>query len=186
MKCQYCDSELVPGAKFCDSCGSPVGDASQQPPAVPYTNDYLKEQPAAPQPPVVPYPPAGSVEPQPPAQDPFQVPYSNYQSSGTVPPPAYNTSPSAPDEKIMGLPAAQMGNIALGLGGVGCLLSFLGCGGLISLLGVIAGFLALKTSGRRNGTIGLVLSIVGLIIALVMVCILLFSFINSQGSSYNY
>jgi hypothetical protein len=82
----------------------------------------------------------------------------------------------------MGLPAAQMGNIALGLGGAGCLFSVVGCGGLISVLGLVAGFLALNTSGRRNGTIGLVLSGLGIIVTLIMLCGFLFFFLQANNS----
>ena len=77
-----------------------------------------------------------------------------------------------------------MGNIALGLGGAGCLFSVIGCGGLISILGLIAGFLSLKTSGRRFGTIGLVLSGLGLIVTLVMMCIIIYFFMQGN-SGYN-
>jgi hypothetical protein len=185
MKCVHCYSDLVEGAKFCDSCGAPVAETPQQPPAVPYTANYLGEEPAAaPQPPVVSYPPA----PQNPVNDPFQSPFGSAQANaGSVPPAPYGVPPAARQsgEKILGIPAENMGTVALGLGGAGCLLSFIGCGGLISLLGLIAGFLSLKTEGRKNGTIGLVLSGLGLIVALAMTCVLLFAYIGSQGSGYS-
>jgi hypothetical protein len=104
-------------------------------------------------------------------------------SSVMPPDPILYAAPSAQSsgEKILGLPAEQMGNIALGLGGAGCLFSIIGCGGLFSLLGLIAGFISLKTPGRQNGIIGMVLAGLGLVVALVFLCLILSAFMSGVG-----
>ena len=168
MKCTSCDSELAPGATICDACGAPV-EGTVQPAALPEPPSpdvaSVPEEPVAP--PYQPFEPLPASS-TPPAAEPFRS--------------SYAVAPSG--EKILGLPADQMGNIALGLGGAGCLFSVIGCGGLISILGLIAGFLSLKTSGRRFGTIGLVLSGLGLIVTLVMMCIIIYFFMQGN-SGYN-
>lgn len=176
MKCSHCDSELVPGAKFCDSCGAPVGaSAADAPSAAPLASQESVYQPDEPFVQAPPYtPPVQTAKP------PAYAPPVSFASSQPAANGAFQAS-----EKIMGFPAAQMGTITLVLGGVGLLLSFVGCGGLLCVLGLVAGFLSLKTSGRSNAIIGMVLSGLGLIISLVMACIFIFSFIAS-GSYTGY
>jgi hypothetical protein len=120
-----------------------------------------------------------------PASPPYQAPAASYSQPGEGYANVYTnpSSTTSSGEKILGMPADQMGNIAIGLGGAGCLFSVVGCGGLISVLGLIAGFLALKTTGRRNAMIGLVLSGLGIIVTLIMLCGFLFFFLQRSGSS---
>ncbi len=169
MKCANCNAELEPGAKFCDNCGAPVLVSpaqetllSQEPsgfPAAPVAQGI-----SAPPPPQV-YPPPSSS--------------ADYFSSGPYAPPASQ-------EKIMGMETNTFGIVTLGLGIASLLFSCIGCGGLFSILGIIAGIMSLKTSVRQMGLIGLILSIVGLLISLVVLCIALFAIIGSMGNGGYY
>lgn len=159
MKCQNCNSELVSGARFCDACGAPVEQlpTASTPPAA-YT-------PPSPTP--VPVPP----EPQYPPAPTYSTPYSVPVNEG----------------KVLGMPASQMGTISLVIGAVGLLFSCIGCGGILSLLGLVAGILAQKTSSKSNGKIGIILSAIGLVISIIMVCLLLTTPILGTffGGDYN-
>ena len=158
MKCPNCNAELEANAKFCDSCGAPV-QAQSEPVVMPSAaTAYMP--PAPPPAPAAAYtPPAGA-----------------YTASGVS------------GAKVLGfIDADKAGLVALILGIAGVVLSCVGCGGLISIFGVIVGILALKTPDRQKGMIGLILSGLGILITLILGCILLFYFIsNSSGSSYYY
>jgi hypothetical protein len=60
--------------------------------------------------------------------------------------------------------------ITLVLGIAGLALSCVGCGGIIGLAGVILGFLGLNKVPGNNAKIGLALSGLSIIVALVVVC----------------
>lgn len=188
MKCNHCGSDLIPGARFCDSCGAPVGEAaaaglSTEP--APQTG-FKTEEPFVQAPPYTPssqtskpspYTSSPAQAPKPPSYTP-QVSYSSSQPNVA--------QVFQPGEKIMGLPAEHIGIITLVLGGVGLLFSCVGCGGIFSILGLITGFLSLKTPERKKGTIGMILSGLGLLVSLIMVCIFLFfsSSIFGGGGGY--
>ncbi|MBE0697910.1 MAG: hypothetical protein IH586_13390 [Anaerolineaceae bacterium] len=182
MKCSSCDGELVPGARFCDACGAPVEDAAAQPRV--RVDPAARIEPAAQTEPGQPPSPYDAFSAAP-ASPPSQAPAAAYTPPGGGYSNMYSDASSAAPsgEKILGMPAEQMGTIALGLGGAGCLFSVVGCGGLISVLGLIAGFLALKTTGKRNATIGLVLSGLGIIVTLIMLCGFLFFFLQASGNN---
>ncbi len=193
MNCTSCGSELKPGARVCDACGAPIEEPSAQQTASPY-DAFLAGSPA------------GSEEPEKPVSQAEEESVSSFQLPPAQPEPTYEASSqserpavnaalpgarvygvSTSEEKILGMPASQMGNIALGLGGAGCLFSLTVCGGLLfGILGAIAGFLSLRTSGRRNGTIGLILGILGVIVALSLSCGVLLWVINGPSTSYGY
>ncbi len=87
----------------------------------------------------------------------------------------------------MGIEAKTFSLAALGLGIAGVVFSCVGCGGLLSLLGLIAGVMSLKTSGRQTGLIGVILSIIGLLVTLVFLCLYAFAYFGSVSSrSYYY
>jgi hypothetical protein len=160
MKCTYCNAELEPGSKFCDNCGGKVEETPIQTPA------SSGEGMAAPS--FAPYSPAPVVEPSP------SPVFKSY-------------TPSSPSSKVMGIDSDKMGLIAIILGAVGLVLSCVGCGFIISILGAVAGFFSLKTPNRSQGIIGLVLSGLGILIGLVFICIYLFAFISSLAApSYSY
>jgi hypothetical protein len=160
MKCMSCDTELVPGASECHACGAPVQEVSVPQVMVGTAQQASLDNTFDP-------PTSGAaIDPEP-----------SFGSAVVYPQPV---SAATPAEKIWGMPADAMGNIALGLGGAGCLFSVVGCGGLISVLGLVAGFLALNTNGRRNGKIGLALSSLGIIVTLLMLCIILFLFLRAN------
>lgn len=176
MKCSFCDSELAPGATICDACGAPVKGLllpkvqeeiapAEQKEA--FFDDLGADESAAQE------EPAAPPEPQ---ADSFTTP-----AAAPYEPQVF--TPSSSGERVFGMPTDMVGNIALGLGGAGCLLSALGCGWIFSILGLVAGFLSLKTSGRRNGTIGLVLSGLGLVVTLLLICAVLY-FITRGTSTY--
>ncbi len=159
MKCSFCDHELQPGAQVCEACGAPV----EEPRTDPFDLGGLPSTPVESAPPL----PAFTLPETPPI------------------PPAYPPSPfsAAPSERtIFGLPASQTGVISLVLGILGIALSCIGCGGLLSLLGLAAGYLSLKTSSRQNGIIGMVLSSIGLVLTLALLCLLLFNIPSFQRS----
>ncbi len=181
MKCTFCDSELAPGATICDACGAPVKGLllpkvqeeiapAQQ--AESFFDAFAEPEPAAQESRRL-VEPAVQAEP---AADAFTTP-----AAAPYEPQVF--APSSSGERVFGMPTDMVGNIALGLGGAGCLLSALGCGWIFSILGLVAGFLSLKTSGRRNGTIGLVLSGLGLLVTLLLICAVLY-FITQGTSTY--
>ncbi len=179
MNCAHCNAELEPGAKFCDNCGAPVETTPAQEtflipnPSAPQDLPSPEEQPGAPAEQAEPYQPAPqaySPAPEPAAY----IPAGSYSSLSM-------------EEKVMGVGAKTFGLIALGLGIAGVVFSCVGCGGLLSILGLIAGIMSLKTSGRQTGLIGLILSIIGLLVTLVFLCLYAFAYIGSvRSGSYYY
>ena len=169
MNCANCNAELEPGAKFCDSCGAPVEVSPAQ-------ETLLMQEPGESR--VPPPAPAFSAEPAQQAYPPPPEPAAYFSAE----PYASSTSP----EKVMGMEASTFGIVTLGLGIASLLFSCVGCGGLISILGIIAGIMSLKTSGRQTGMIGLILSIIGLLISLVILCIYLFAIVGSFSSNGYY
>jgi hypothetical protein len=158
MKCASCGAELVPGAKFCDACGAPAENKIIEDAEEPA---FVRKYTNAPQ-------------SEPPAPEIIQ-------------PVSPSSTPSASGGKILGIDASQFGIITLILGIAGLLLSCVGCGGLISIVGIVAGVMGLKNSANRQMTIiGLVLSGLGLIVTLIFVCLFVFylSSGNSSGSYY--
>jgi hypothetical protein len=155
MKCQNCNADLEPYAKFCDSCGAPVA-APGEPVVIPSSAETAFS------------PPIPSINP--PEPMPASVPVSSIASGS----------------KVLGfIDADKAGLVALILGIAGIVLSCVGCGGLISIVGVIVGIMSLKTPDRQKGMIGLILSGLGLLITLIFGCILIFFYIsNSSGNSY--
>jgi len=172
MRCTSCGSEITPGALICGACGAPVDSAQPSDPsepAAPAEQEVPAEQPE---------PKTGQTVEPPPAS---AIP----EITG----PARSTSPNSPaGDRILGMPTGVAGNVALGLGGAGCLLTPFGCGWIFSILSLVVGILALKTAGRRNATIGLVLGGLGLALTLVAVCgviaYLIFSVPSGNTTTY--
>ena len=81
-----------------------------------------------------------------------------------------------------------MGLASVILGAVGILLSCIGCGGLIGLAGLVAGILALKTPDKKMGTIGIILSAVSILAALVVIVgfVIYLSLTANSGGYYYY
>jgi hypothetical protein len=168
MKCPNCGSDIIEGAHFCDTCGAPTSIAVPEPSisdaSIPDSSSSIP-------------PPSPIYEPEPVIQpaEPDPQPVLHYEVV------------SPPEEKIMGINSSSIGTVSLVLGIVGIVFSCVGCGGILSILGAIAGFLSLKTSSKKTGTIGLILSGLGLIVTLVFVCIyLLFIFRSAMpGNTFN-
>jgi len=156
MRCPFCDNELEPATQVCNACGAPVEEAR----AVTF------------EPGRSPSPPIENEIPQP-----VLIPPANAGYTPPAPvPPVYSSAASPSEGNVLGMPASQSGMISIVLGVLGMALSCIGCGGLLSLLGLAAGFLSLKTSSRQTGIIGMVLSGIGLVLTLAMLCLFLFSF----------
>lgn len=176
MRCTSCDSEITPGALICGACGAPVTGTVQP---------TYQAEPVAPEVPVEQDAPGDWEIPAPP-ETPAPAPVEPRPAAGAVPEivEPFRSSYSSSGERIMGMPTDVVGNVALGLGGAGCLLIPFGCGWIFSILGLVVGFLGLKTSGRRNAIIGLVLGALALIITLVALCGIIGWFVYAiQGSS---
>jgi hypothetical protein len=158
MKCASCGAELVPGAKFCDVCGAPVETKIVQDAEEPaFVQKYSSVPPSEPP---APTPVVGEV---------------------------LNAPPAGNSQKILGIDVNQFGLITLILGIAGLLLSCIGCGGLISIVGIVAGVLGLKNSANRRMTIiGLVLSGLGVIVTLIFACIFVFYLSSGNSSGYYY
>jgi hypothetical protein len=251
VKCPHCDSELTPGARFCDACGMAVEDAAASPTPqpfipppppvipeayVPYPAPIITDQtipspvqdatiprppdPAlepmtfaspAPEPDPAPTPPAffptpdASPDPEPaapPPPEPFSFPgpaaveQPQPVPTPSGPPPASHpqqigygptvTTIQDPSGTVLGMTPSQAGTITLVLGITGLALSCVGCGGILGLAGVILGFLGLNKVPGSRGKIGLVLSGLSIIVALVVVCLGGFLMTQAQTSSGSY
>jgi hypothetical protein len=81
---------------------------------------------------------------------------------------------------------AQAGTITLVLGIAGLALSCVGCGGILGLAGVILGFLGMNKFPDNKGKIGLILSGLSIIVALLVVCVGGFFISQIQTSSGSY
>lgn len=157
MKCANCNSDLPEGATICPACGAPV--KATVPDATPV--DLDTELP----------PPSPEYQPDPDVP-PYQPPAEPVTKVEIVTGPVNTT----------GTNNSSLGTISLVLGIIGILFSCLGCGGILSIAGAITGYLSLKTTSRQTGTIGLIISGLGIIATLVFVCIYLFAFLSSVMS----
>jgi hypothetical protein len=210
MKCPHCDYELVPGARFCDACGSPVpaeaeAAAPASIPASPSPEAFSLQPISSPAPEITPPPsppPAPVITPAPemkappaPAPITFPTPVApprpapapaapqpvNFTPVTSFAPPAAVPAP----EKILGIPVAQIGTVTLVLGIAGLALSCVGCGGLFAIGGLVTGFMGLKSAPGSNNKIGLVLSGLGIIVSLIAVCGFLYFSSQNQGNFGN-
>ncbi len=177
MKCQSCNSELVAGARFCDKCGAPVQELWSPPQAGP----DMTSEPVAGDTPVAPFTPPPSPDPAP-----FQFPTNpaDFQPAADDAPPT-PVNPPASGDKFVGMQRSQLGTITLILGILGLVFSCVGCGGLPAIAGLITGFASLKSSSDSKGKIGLVLSGLGLIIAIIVTCVV-GGLIISNSPNYGY
>jgi hypothetical protein len=150
MKCPYCESDQIDGAQVCTACGSPL--AGNSPNAS--TSESATQIPQ----------PDPLFEPDPVVQ--ADTPPAQMVTNFDIIPPPGNNAPGM-------APSSSIGLISLILGIIGLILSCVGCGGLISIVGAITGFISLKTSSRSKGIIGIILSGLGLVVSLIVVCLFL-------------
>jgi hypothetical protein len=111
--------------------------------------------------------PAAAEQPQPSPASSTPPPVSHSQTIGYGP--TFSTV-ADPSGTVLGMAPAQAGVVTLVLGIAGLALSCVGCGGIIGLAGVILGILGLNKVPGNNAKIGLVLSGLSIIVALVVVC----------------
>ena len=262
MKCPHCDSELTPGARFCDACGMPVQDTAAasipepfvappppvipepyvpypapvisaplqdetipepsepaadamtivnpapEPAAEPMTIVSLRPEPdpapaeaaaeSIPSPdasltpePEIPLPPeplsfpdpAAFEQPQPIPTPSAPPPVSHPQQIGYGP---TVTTVQDPSGTVLGMNPSQAGTVTLVLGIAGLVLSCVGCGGILGLAGVILGILGMNKFPDNKGKIGLIVSALSIIVALLVVCVggFLMSQIQTSSGSY--
>ena len=168
MKCPNCGSDVPAGAHFCDHCGAPINPDAVIPTAepLPPASGFAGPNPE-------PYgPPSGPAYPPPPPP-----------SFGSYNPPSATAFDATPEVVTPSLPSSPMGMVALILGILAVVLSWIACGGIIAIPGLIVGYLSLKTSGRQMGIIGMILSGIGLVIAIIFACIFGAAFMQSGNSS---
>ena len=170
MKCPNCGSDIPDGSRFCDHCGAPINPNASIPTAEPLPSgvDYGSPEPE----PVT--PPSGPAYPPPPPA-----------SFGGFNPPSATPFDAIP-QVVSPTQNSSMGTWALILGIVAVALSCVGCGGLVSIAGLITGYLSLKTSSRQMGIIGMILSGVGIIIAIIATFIIFAGILNGNSNSYSY
>ena len=149
MKCPSCFADLPEGARFCDHCGTPIGQV---------------EAPAAPAAPVAEQVPVQPVAP------PVTPPYSAPVTPGYAPSPMPQAPAPAPaasggkeKEDIFAIVSLVLGVISL------CASVVPICGLPLALGGLVLGFLGLKSSQRTLAIIGLVASGVGLMLGVFIV-----------------
>ncbi len=180
MNCAHCNAVLEPGAKFCNNCGAPVETTPAQ--ETLFVRDASAHQdlpssgesPSTPQDLLSSEETPGELEEQALPYEPASQAYSRPEPAAYVP--AGASTPPPAEEKVMGMEAKTFGLVSLGLGIAGIAFSCVGCGGLLSLLGLIAGVISLKTSGRQTGRIGMILSVIGLLVTLVFLCLYAFAY----------
>ena len=153
MKCSNCGAELKPDAKVCDFCGTPVpaetissaapAPEDYIPPAFPYADDPVKQAEPAP------------VEP---------APIDFTPKVTETAPDFFPESPALPT-----LPAVENNRSGLAIASLVIgILSLCGfwfipiCGLIIVVIGLILGFMGLKSKQRGLAIAGIVLNIIGL------------------------
>ena len=160
MKCPNCGAEVADDARTCNSCGAslvPIVPDASVPDAT------VAETPSIP-PPSPDFTPGPVVSPV----EPILQPVSDFDVVLPVMTPGTGGGNSS-----------SLGTISLILGIIGLIFSCVGCGGIFSIAGGILGIMAMKTPGKAQGKIGLILSIIGLVIAIIVVCVIAGSFIYS-------
>jgi hypothetical protein len=209
MKCPNCGSDVSEGARFCDTCGAPISTtvpdnsaaSSVQDASIPDSSDATISNTASldadsatgniPDASIPDTTSADAVIPDlstPDLSSGIPAPSPEYQ-----PEPAAQPAEPAPERVLhyeVVTPADQsnagktssLGITSLILGIAGIIFSCVGCGGILSVIGLITGYLSLKTAGRQNGIIGLILSGIGLIISIVAICIIAVLAITSFSS----
>lgn len=158
MKCSNCGAELKPDAKVCDFCGTPV-PAETISSAIPVPEDYI--------PPAFPYAddPLKQAEPAPAEPAPIDfTPKAAEAAFDFFPkPPAGPTSPIVEGDRS-GLAIASLVIGILSLCG-GWLVPV--CGQILIVIGLIVGFMGLKSKQRGLAIAGIALNFVGLCVSLV-------------------
>jgi hypothetical protein len=170
MKCSTCGAELKPDAKVCDFCGTPVtADAAAPaapapeefiPPAFPYADDPLKQaepapaEPAPVEPETIDYTPKDAE----PAPDFFPEP------------PAVITPPAAANDRS----GFAIASLVIGVINM-CSWIIPFCGVIFVIIGLILGFMGLKSRQRNLAIGGIVLNFICLCAALAFLLFFLFS-----------
>jgi hypothetical protein len=163
MKCSNCGAELKPDAKFCDFCGTPVpvetissatpAPEDYIPPAFPYADDPVKQaEPAAAEPTPV-EPTAIDFTPKV-----TEAPLDFFPETPAAP------TPSAIQDSRSGFAIASLVIGILSL----CGFWFIPiCGQILIVIGLIMGFMGLKSNQRGLAIAGIVLNFVVLCVSLV-------------------
>jgi len=156
MKCSNCGADLKPDAKVCDFCGTPVlaeavssaipAPEDYIPPAFPYADDPLKQaEPAPVEPDTIDFTPKTTE----PALDFFPEP------------PAVTTPPAAANDRS----GFAIASLVIGvLNMCSWIIPF--CGVIFVIIGLILGFMGLKSKQRNMAIGGIVLNFIGLCAAL--------------------
>jgi hypothetical protein len=156
MKCSNCGADLKPDAKVCDFCGTPVSAETVSaptpapedyiPPAFPYADDPLKQaEPAPVEPDTIDFTPKVTE----PAPDFFPEP------------PAVTTPPAAANDRS----GFAIASLVIGvLNMCSWIIPF--CGVIFVIIGLILGFMGLKSKQRNMAIGGIVLNFIALCVAL--------------------
>jgi hypothetical protein len=156
MQCAFCGATLEPGTKTCSQCGAEVGIGNPNP--VPAAEEPIPEA----------FPLAD------PDAQPVEVPEPVDPKRATFADIAFAATQKAP-----GSIQANLGVISLVLGIISlCTFIFSLCGAIVPVIGIILGVIGLKSKNKRQAMAGIVLSVIGLVLAITMTVLAIWLFLS--------